>query len=426
MKLTCLLLFTFLPFCIISAQQQANTDSLNTRDSARLTQEVILQQQQRKVDSLVKVQLELQLQQATVNSQESKELAEQLKALSKADSLRKANQLEKIKALKQTSKGFPVVPFTDTLFYVYTPVGSVNPSERAQLITSKIQGLYNNDFFKADSLRVVVNDNEADVIYNDLSILAISDFDALWYGSTKEAIATDYLYRIRNAIAQERETYSLFNWLKRIALVVLTLLILALIIYIINKLFKKGIALLASRRKAYFTGWRIKNAEILQPDQQFRFVVSALNVLRMFVVLLALYLSLPIIFSVFPETKEYTETLLGWIIRPVKSILESLLAFMPNLFTIIVVYFFTKLMIKAVSYFAKQIESGNIELPGFHKDFTKPTYNIIRFLLYAFMLVIIFPYLPGHESPAFQGISVFLGVLLSFGSSSAFPISLPG
>jgi small-conductance mechanosensitive channel len=35
------------------------------------------------------------------------------------------------------------------------------------------------------------------------------------------------------------------------------------------------------------------------------------------------------------------------------------------------------------------------------------------------MLVVMFPYLPGSSSPAFQGVSVFLGLLLSLGSTSA-------
>jgi small-conductance mechanosensitive channel len=66
-----------------------------------------------------------------------------------------------------------------------------------------------------------------------------------------------------------------------------------------------------------------------------------------------------------------------------------------------------------------EVEVENIRVTGFHRDWARPTFNILRFLLYAFMLVIIFPYLPGSHSPAFQGVSVFLGVLLSLGSSSA-------
>ncbi len=419
MKLLYLFFISMLAVSTPVWAQQASGDSLLINDSAQLTQDVMLQQQQRKVDSLVKVQLQHQLQQTNANSAEYKELADKLLVLATADSVRKANQAQKIKALKQQSIGYPIAPFEDTLFYVYTPVGSVKPSERAALITGKIRGLYENEFFKSDSLAVVVSDYEADINYKDQSIMAITDIDALWYNDTKEKIASAYLSRIAKAVDDEREAYSIFNWMKRIAYVLLTLLILALIIRFINKLFRRGIAYLTRRHKDFFTGWRIKKAEVLAPEQQYKFVVSGLNVLRVIVIILALYLSLPVIFSVFPETKAYTETLLGWIIMPVKGIFTSLLAFLPNLITIFVIFFFTRMLIRIVGYFSVQVESGTIELPGFHKEFTRPTYNIIRFLLYAFMMVIVFPYLPGHDSPAFQGISVFLGVLLSFGSSSA-------
>jgi small-conductance mechanosensitive channel len=126
-----------------------------------------------------------------------------------------------------------------------------------------------------------------------------------------------------------------------------------------------------------------------------------------------------LLFTVFPVTKNLTNTLLGWVIDPAKSILKDLLDFLPNLFTILIVYFFTRYIIKAIKYFANEVDAGRIHITGFHQDFAKPTFNIVRFLLYAFMLVVIFPYLPGSSSPAFKGVSVFLGLLLSLGSSSA-------
>ena len=41
-------------------------------------------------------------------------------------------------------------------------------------------------------------------------------------------------------------------------------------------------------------------------------------------------------------------------------------------------------------------------------------------------LVVMFPYLPGSESAAFRGVSVFLGVFLSLGSSSAIAYAVAG
>ena len=47
------------------------------------------------------------------------------------------------------------------------------------------------------------------------------------------------------------------------------------------------------------------------------------------------------------------------------------------------------------------------------------TYKIFKVLIIVFFLVVAYPYIPGSDSPAFKGISIFLGVLFSLGSSSA-------
>jgi small-conductance mechanosensitive channel len=76
-------------------------------------------------------------------------------------------------------------------------------------------------------------------------------------------------------------------------------------------------------------------------------------------------------------------------------------------------------VIKGIRFFFSALASGAISLPGFYQDWAIPTYKIVRFLVIAFGVVVIFPYLPGAKSPAFQGVSIFLGVLFSLGSTSA-------
>jgi small-conductance mechanosensitive channel len=60
-----------------------------------------------------------------------------------------------------------------------------------------------------------------------------------------------------------------------------------------------------------------------------------------------------------------------------------------------------------------------ITLPGFHSEWASPTYKIIKFLVLALSLVMIVPLLPGATSPAFAGISLFVGALITLGSTSA-------
>jgi small-conductance mechanosensitive channel len=111
--------------------------------------------------------------------------------------------------------------------------------------------------------------------------------------------------------------------------------------------------------------------------------------------------------------------LLKWILDPAGTALDGLINFIPDLFTILVIVFIFRYVIKGMKYYVDLIDKGQIQIRGFESDWAQPTFKILKFLLYAFMLVLIFPFLPGSGSPAFKGVSVFIGVLLSLGSSSA-------
>jgi small-conductance mechanosensitive channel len=391
------------------------------KDSTQLN-EILLQQQQqqRQIDSLLRLKLQQQLNEAAGDAQKTKELEQKLQQIQRNDSIRLADQKHKIEVLKQTAKSYPVAPFNDTLFYINLGVGSFKAEERAAKITNRIQQLYEDDFFKADSLLLVKNENNIEIIYQrEIPIMEITELDALWENTQADKLATNYLNKIKQAIIKEKEANSLINWLKRISIIVLIFLGVAFIIYLINKLFNLIANYFRSNTDRFLNGLTIRKVKLLSAAQYNKIVIRFANFIRIVAIILALYLSLPLLFYIFPATKDITNTLLHWILNPAKNILNSILNFLPDIFTIIVVYLFTHYLVRALKYFTKEIEAGNLHVAGFHKEFARPSFNIIRFLLYAFMLVIIFPYLPGSGSPAFQGVSVFLGILLSLGSSSA-------
>jgi small-conductance mechanosensitive channel len=98
---------------------------------------------------------------------------------------------------------------------------------------------------------------------------------------------------------------------------------------------------------------------------------------------------------------------------------NALVNYLPNLFYIVVIIVLMVYVMKFVRLIAREVERGNIRIPGFYPEWVQPTYKIVRFLLIAFTAVIIYPYLPGENSPAFKGIGLFIGVLFSLGSTSA-------
>ncbi len=417
------LVFCFLTVWMLQTQYlkaQAFQDSLKN-DTARVTESILIrQQQQGRLDSLLKLQIQEELRNVKGDQTKTLELQKKLAAIHKSDSVRRVQQSQKIAQLKKSTKGYPVVLLHDTLFHVYMRVGSFKAQDRAESISKKIENLYRDPFFRSDSLKIQKNEDSYDIIYDrEVVVMSVSGLDALWFDETPARLAKRYLKTIQNEISLQKKQNSLINWAKNIALALGVIIGLGILIKLLNKVFKHGERFLDLKNQQFFDFlWR-KKVRIFNAAQLRSFLLKVYNVLRLLLILLVIYLSLPLLFSIFPQTKNLTGQLIQWILTPLLSSLDAIVDFLPNLVTILVIYFIFRYTIKALHYFVREISKGNIQISGFHEDWAYPTFNILRFILYAFMLVIIWPYLPGSDSPAFQGVSVFLGVLISLGSSSA-------
>lgn len=299
-------------------------------------------------------------------------------------------------------------------------IASNNPAERAANISNRIIKLYNDPFFKKDSFSLVRSEIGTEIVYkNDLVVMVVMKTDAMYHNKDEFQLAGEYLEIIKKSIVDERKANSLTNLLLRIGKVILIIVGLSLLFFLIGRLFKVINKSISANREKYLNGLTVNKIRILSPEHLELFILRISGLFRILVILITIYLSLPLLFSIFPETKMWAATLLNWILSPESNAIKGIIAFLPDLFTILVIYFIFRYTIRGIKYFVDQIEKGDIQISGFHPDWANPTFRILKFLLYAFMLVLIFPYLPGSGSPAFQGVSVFIGILFSLGSSSA-------
>ncbi|CAN1561145.1 MscS Small-conductance mechanosensitive channel [Flavobacteriaceae bacterium] len=336
------------------------------------------------------------------------------------------DSIKKEKLNNQIS-GYPVVPFNDTLFLVYNRIGSFTAKERAKAISNRIESLYKEPYYDSDSLSLIKSDISMDIVYNsDFVVMSVTDLDGKTVGSSNFELAQKNLAIIQKEILFQKETNATENWLKRIGLVLVLILFVFIIVFAINKIFRWIRLLLIKKQERYFSGIKIKESYIFTPEKEMEFVLKFVLLIRLIVLLFVFYISLPAIFSIFPETKIYASTLLKWIFSPAKSALMGFVHFLPNLFSILVIVALFHYLLKAIKFFVDEIQKGQIKIEGFYSDWAKPTFNIIRVLVYAFMVVVIFPYLPGSNSPVFQGVSVFVGVLFSLGSSNAIANMIAG
>jgi small-conductance mechanosensitive channel len=419
--LSSIIVFVFVSINI-SAQELPPADTLDSvsRRENELREILLQTERQRIVDSVRKADLQQQIYlMQEVDDAKRSEAETKLRLLEQEDSINQAKQLERITLLREEAKGYPVAPFGDTLFFIYTKLGSTRPQERAEIISGKIQALYDDDFFRIDSLKLKQEEGSLDIIYKDLIVLSINDFDALWYNKSKEDIAEEYLAKIKLSIVEQRKEKHFAKLLLRIGLSILIIIGIWFLIHLTGKLFQKLNRWLVNKKAFFFKGIRFRNYDFLTPKQELRWAMKINGIIKWLVILLLVYLTLPLIFSLFPFSRGWANVLLTWVWVPFRGILLAIWDYLPNVITILVIFFVTRYFIKLLGFIALEIENGNLQIPNFYPDWVKPTFLIVKILLYAFMFVVIFPYLPGADSAIFKGVSVFLGVLFSLGSSNA-------
>ena len=163
-----------------------------------------------------------------------------------------------------------------------------------------------------------------------------------------------------------------------------------------------------------------KDYEVLNIHRQGIAFLQTYRLLRITIVVLQLMVSIPLMFYVFPETKKFVLTVVSYIWNPAKDIFWSAVAYLPNVFKMIVIIVCIHYVVRLLRYFSNEVASGRLKINGFYADWARPTFLIMRFLCYSFMLVMIWPLLPSSNSEVFQGVSVFIGIIVSLGSMSIF------
>lgn len=416
-----LLIIGLIPLCA-NAQEQ---DSAALAKTARLVKQMDSIQ---RADSLKRMALtqEIERLQGSTDYKAREALAQRLKTFQQEDSIKKIKKLQQLESLRAKSLGYPVAPFGDTLFMIRTPIASFSPKDRATAISDKIKRLYKDSRFDPDSLLLRQSETSTEIYAGEIMVMSVNELEAMWFGKTTEQLATECREIIRTAIIAERKQHSVISIILRIAAIILIIVGIYVLILLINRLFRKLNVKITNLKDQILKGIRFRGYQFLDSDRELQVVLFIVNILRLMIIAIALYITLPLLFSVFPWTRGIAETLIGWITTPLKRVFGGLVNYLPNLFTILVIGAVTHYVVKFLKFIASEIENGVLSLPGFYPDWAKPTLNIVKFLLYAFSFIIIFPYLPGSDSPIFQGVSVFIGILFSLGSSSAISNAVAG
>lgn len=322
-------------------------------------------------------------------------------------------------AAQQQPPGAPVMLRGRTLFYVQERILSFTPEDRARTIAERLERLYKDPLSSIEPVTIEEGENASDILMGDRIIMSVTDRDARTAGRSRQELAAELATQIEATLKELHKQYSLTSLLLGTAYTVLTLLALVLIFFLFKRFFPKLYARLDSWRDTRIPSLKIQRVTLVTSSRLTDLLIWLAKAARVAATIVVLYFSLPLVLGFFPWTRGYAVTIYRFIGTPVGAVLRGFVAYLPNLFFIAVILLVTYYFIKFTKLIFAEIGKGTISLPGFYKGWARPTFKIARFLIIAFTAIAIFPYLPGSGTDAFKGVSLFLGILFSLGSTGA-------
>jgi small-conductance mechanosensitive channel len=336
---------------------------------------------------------------------------------------------------------FPVRFRGEPLLEIRLPIGALTPQERAAAIERRLEIAASLPDSTLDAVRTQRRPGSFDVHAGEQFVMSVTPADAAPLGRTAEQRAEDVAVLVREALRREYAERSAAGLLRAAVLSVAAFAIalaawfaLGLAIRSLERLWTRAVAR-AHRNSEVETlsdgaantapavdapeAARRLSARRLLSEQVGEVVSVLLRYVRFLVGVVLAVFAVGYAMSLYPWTRGAAAALDREIRGAFRAISGSVVEYLPNLVYIAILVFVFRVLIKFARLFFARIGSGQLQIRGFHAEWGAPTFQIVRVLLIAFAIAVMFPYLPASDSRAFQGVTVLLGVILSFGSASA-------
>ncbi len=319
----------------------------------------------------------------------------------------------------QLATGFPVVLEGRTVALVYAPKDGISPADRARAITQRLEEFARNRSMSPDLIQAEELSGHGTIIFARNNVLMlVTDGDAAAAHLAKSELAAQTAASMRDAVRQYRNDWSAKNVFKYILYVLAVTAVLIALLFWLASLYR------ATRRRilTWTKSLRQKDlafSAVLTPRRVAAVLLAAQGGLRWVLVVLLFQAYVTALFSIFPGTAGLVVSFYSWIFAPLQVLWAEFVGYLPNLFFVIVISLITFYILKLNRLVFLEIRDGKIKFSRFDADWAEPSSKLVSIVIFSLAVIVVFPYLPGSSSPAFKGISILFGVLLSFGSGSA-------
>ncbi|KAA6310984.1 hypothetical protein EZS27_037806, partial [termite gut metagenome] len=281
--------------------------------------------------------MEKALEEARANEMSLRMEMEQLHAkMYASDSLEKARQRERIDSLRKITAKIPVVVDRDTLYYLYAKHGGRSPRDRAKNVSNAVLQLGKTYMLETDSVYCESTDIVTDIVYKGKVIASFTDQDGLWENTTREELAAKNRDIIVKKLQKLHEAYDLLQLGKRILLLILVIVIQGALFWGTGWIYRRLRNRVEKQKETKLKPISFHDYELLNTERQVGLLVLSCKALRLVLIVIQLFISVPILFSIFPQTEDLAYRIFSYIWTPVKDIFKGIIDYLPNLFTIIV------------------------------------------------------------------------------------------
>ena len=320
----------------------------------------------------------------------------------------------------------PVVVDGEVLFHL-RGTSSFPAKRRAQEIARRIEVIAQSGDIPVSALRIEALADRSRILAGERHIVTMFDVDAeAEEMANRQLLAEVHMARIAEAIQRYRDERTGVSLRTQAIHAAIVLALLVMLLLAVRWLFHWSGRAIERYFQLHLKDLEARSFQLLSVEELKSAWQGGLRVVYFLVGFVLVFAGLDYILSLFPWTRGFAHQVAALLVNPLTTMWNGMVDAIPGLVFIVILVIVIRYLLRLTRLFFSGIAYGRISPAGFEREWAWPTYRLLRFAIIAFALVIAYPYIPGSDSDAFKGVSIFLGLLMSLGAASMVANSLAG
>ena len=315
----------------------------------------------------------------------------------------------------------PVAPvkIDGNILFSVRGFSAISAEDRAAAITERIKAVARDPNIPTSSISPVESELGTSILAGSQRLMVVFDADAEQTSVPRGALAQYIASRIQQAVTDYRHARTRQALSISAARAGVATAILVGIIVVIVWLSRRLLGMLDKRYRKRIHAVGIQSFQVVRAEQIWNGLQRLIHGARLLLILAICFIYLNYVLGQFPWTRETANQMSGYVIGPLEIMRKGAVGHIPSVIFLVILYFVTRFTLKLIHKFFDALGSGDVKISGFDPEWSESTYKLIRLGVVVLALVVAYPYIPGGRSEAFKGITIFIGLVFSLGSSSA-------